>query len=52
MTSIDWDPDARKFLHKLPPEIAKRIYRKIDLEIKYNVERYLNTLANIDAYKK
>lgn len=51
MTEIIWDPNARKFLRKLPKEVSKRIYNKVDKEIKSNVERYLKTLANINAYK-
>lgn len=51
MTSITWDPGAREFLRKLPKEIARRIYAKVDTVIANNVERFLETLANIDVYK-
>ena len=51
MTSIEWDPQAREFLRKLPPEIAKRIFRKIDQKVGLNAERYLETLVNFDGYK-
>ncbi len=33
MSSVEWDPKAREFLRKLPKQIAKRIYRKVDNEI-------------------
>jgi len=51
MSSVEWDPKARDFLRKLPKDLAKRIFKKVDREISQNVERYLETLANIDAYK-
>ena len=51
MTTIDWDEKARDFLRKLPKEISKRIFRKVDTEIKNNVERYLETLVNLPGYK-
>lgn len=51
MTYIDWDPKARDFLRKLPKDISRRIYKKVDTEIKLNVERYLETLVNIEGYK-
>ena len=51
MTSIEWDPKARKLLRKLPRDIAARIYRKIDEEVKEDVTRFLETLVGIDGYK-
>lgn len=51
MTSILWDPKAREFLRKLPKNIAKRIYIKVDKEVKQNVTRFLETLVNIGGYK-
>ena len=51
MTSVDWDPKAREFLRKLPKEIASRIFSKIDKEVRLNVERYLETLVNIEGFK-
>ncbi len=37
---IKWQPNARKFLRKLSPDIAKRIVKKIK-ELKENPFRYL-----------
>ncbi len=51
MTSIIWDPKAREFLRKLPKDISRRIYKKIDKEIKYNVTRFLETIINWEGYK-
>ncbi len=34
MTSIIWDSKAREFLRKLPKDISKRIFNKIDTEKK------------------
>ena len=51
MCSIEWDPKAREFLRKLPKDIAKRIYKKVDKEIRNNTERFLETLINIGGYK-
>ena len=51
MTDITWDPKARDFLRKLPKDIADRIFRKMDKEIRKDVERYLNTLVNMNLYK-
>ena len=51
MTSVEWDPQARDFLRKLPKDLAKRIYSKVDLEVKENVEHFLETLVNIPGYK-
>ena len=51
MTQIIWDPNVRQFLKKLPKEIAKRIFKKVDLEISINAERYLKNLINFDANK-
>ena len=46
MSDVQWDPKARDFLRKLPKDIAKRIFNKVDTKIKYNVERYLESLVN------
>ncbi len=51
MTEIVWDTKARDFLRKLPRDISKRIFNKIDIEIRQNVERYLKTLVGKDYYK-
>ncbi len=51
MTEIIWDPKARDFLRKLPKDISKRIFKKVDIEIKNNVERYLKKLLNTEANK-
>lgn len=51
MTSVEWDPKAREFLRKLPKDIAKRIFNKVDREIIINVKRYLETLVGRDGYK-
>ncbi|MEK6809018.1 MAG: type II toxin-antitoxin system RelE/ParE family toxin [Nanoarchaeota archaeon] len=51
MAFVEWDIKAREFLRKLPREVAKRIYKKVDTEIRNNVERYLDTLVNRDFYK-
>lgn len=51
MTTVEWDPKARKHLRKLPTNIARRIFRKVDQEVKAHVHRYLETLANRDDYK-
>ncbi len=50
-TSIIWDPKAREFLRKLPKYISKRIYNKVNKEIKYNITRFLETLTNQKGYK-
>ena len=51
MTSIIWDPVARDFLRKLPKETAKRIFKKIDVDVRENIGRYLKPLINIDSFK-
>ena len=51
MTNIDWDPKAREFLRKLPKDVAKRIFKKVDNEVRDNVKRYLEGLVNINASK-
>ena len=51
MTSIDWDPNARKFLRKLPKNVAKRIFNKVDKEIRDNIDRFLETLVGIKTSK-
>ncbi len=51
MSTLNWDEKARNFLRKLPKEIARRIYHKMDEEIKNNVERHLETLVGRDGYK-
>jgi len=51
MVSIIWDPKAREFLRKLPQDISKRIFRKVDDEIRKNVERYLKSLVDIEGHK-
>lgn len=50
-TNIIWDPKSREFLRKLPKDIARRIYKKVNSEIKFNVKRYLETLVNVQGYK-
>lgn len=51
MSSVEWDPKAREFLRKLQKQTANRIYRKVDNEIRHNVNRYLESLVDKD-YKK
>jgi len=51
MASIEWDPKARDFLRKLSPEIARRIFQKVDGEIRFNVEHFLEVLVDIDCKK-
>ena len=48
---IKWDEKARDFLRKLPSNVSRRIFDKVDNEIKNNVERFLETLAGKDFYK-
>ena len=50
MTTVDWDTQARDFLERSPKDVSRRIFHKVDA-IKNNVERYLETLVSIDAYK-
>ena len=51
MTIIEWDEKARDFMQKLPHNIANRIFKKVDNEIRNNVEHYLETLKEKDFYK-
>jgi len=51
MVSIEWDQKSRDFLRKLPKNIAKRIFTKVDKEVSLNVERHLETLVGFDFYK-
>ncbi len=51
MTTVIWDPKARDFLRKLPKHIAQRIFRKVDTEVQYNVERFLERLVDRSDYK-
>ncbi|MBI5390982.1 type II toxin-antitoxin system RelE/ParE family toxin [Candidatus Woesearchaeota archaeon] len=51
MTTITWDEEARIFLRKLPQDIAKRIFEKVDTKVRANVRHYLETLVNLDFYK-
>jgi len=51
MTEIIWDSKARDFLRKLPREISKRIFKKVDVEVRNNVKHYLETLVDEDFYK-
>ena len=51
MSSVEWDPKARDFMRKLPKNISSRIFNKVDKEIKYNVERYLESLVNMSEKK-
>ena len=51
MTDIIWDEKARDFLRKIPKDISRRIFNKIDNEVKNNVLHYLETLVNKDFYK-
>lgn len=48
--TIRWDPIARKFLRKLPKEIASRIVRKVDA-VKENLEHHLESLVGRKDYK-
>lgn len=49
--TIEWDPQAREFLRKLPHHIALRIFQKIDVEVRANVEHFLETLVGREGYK-
>lgn len=51
MTSVEWDPKAREFLRKLPNDIAARIFKKVDGEVRINVERFLETLVGREGFK-
>ena len=51
MTSIFWDPNARDFMSKLPRVTAQRIYKKVDLQIRNEVTRYLETVIGKDYVK-
>lgn len=51
MTIIQWDDKARDFMRKLAQDIANRIFRKVDNEIKHNVGYYPETLKEKDFYK-
>ncbi|MEK6903367.1 MAG: type II toxin-antitoxin system RelE/ParE family toxin [Nanoarchaeota archaeon] len=51
MTLVEWDPKARQFLRKLPRDVAHRIMRKVEEDIRVNPERYLETLVDIDVFK-
>jgi len=51
MTQIIWDPKATMFLRKLPRNIARQIYRKVDGEIRFNVTHYIQRLVGLDVYK-
>ncbi|MBS3123307.1 type II toxin-antitoxin system RelE/ParE family toxin [Candidatus Woesearchaeota archaeon] len=51
MISIEWDPKALDFLRKIEKHIAKRIFDKIDNEVRFNPERYLETLESYNCYK-
>ena len=49
--NIQWDPKAREFLRKLPSEIARRIFNKVEKEVQQDVEHFLETLVGKDYYK-
>ena len=51
MPLIEWDPIAREFLRKLPKDVAKRIFKKVDEEVVKDIPRYLETLVGIEGYK-
>ncbi|MBI2140430.1 type II toxin-antitoxin system RelE/ParE family toxin [Candidatus Woesearchaeota archaeon] len=51
MAQIIWDPHAREFLRKLPTLISRRIFSKVDLEVRNNPQRYLETLVGREGYK-
>ncbi len=51
MTEIVWDKNARDFLRKIPKEISRRIFNKVDIEVRLNVRHYFESLANKDFYK-
>ena len=46
MSDVSWDPKVRRFLRKLLEKDSKRIFKKVNTEIKYDVERYLESLKN------
>ncbi|MBU0907435.1 MAG: type II toxin-antitoxin system RelE/ParE family toxin, partial [Nanoarchaeota archaeon] len=51
MTTIEWNQKARDFLRKLPDNISKRIFGKVDKDVRSNVKRFLETLVGKDYYK-
>ena len=51
MNSIEWDPKARDFLRKLQKDTAKRIFEKVDCDIKNNIVHYLKSLVGTSAKK-
>lgn len=51
MSHAQWDPKARDFLRKLPKDIAKRLFEKVDKDIRYNVKHYLESLVGMDVKK-
>lgn len=51
MSSVEWDPKVRDFLRKLPKDIAQRIFKKVDEEIRFNVKRHIEPLVKIDGGK-
>lgn len=51
MSDVVWDPKARDFLRKLPQDDSKRIFNKVDKEIRLIVERYLEFLADREEKK-
>jgi len=48
--SIEWDEKAIKYLKKLPEDISKRIFNKID-SIKDNPFHFLEHYSGEDYYK-
>ena len=50
-STVQWYPNARDFLRKLNQEIARRIFEKVEKEVRTNVEHFLETLVGKDYYK-
>ena len=46
MSDVSWDPHARRFLIKLLKKDSKLIFNKVNAEIRYDVERYLESLKD------
>lgn len=46
MSDVSWDLKVRIFLRKLLKKDSKRIFNKVNTEIRHDVERYLESLKN------
>jgi len=48
--NVDWHPNVRKILKKLPPEVSRRIIKKVK-DTKENPFRYLEHFEGKGLYK-